>query len=88
MLGYISFDSSECLHLTVLHNKKTGMKLMMGRSMLLGREGGNNDNIESILPLPIHPFSPQPMSVKNSTHLLAPFKLDVLQKNRKQKVKL
>ena len=44
-------------------------------------EGGNNDNIESILPLPIHPFSPQPMSVKNSTHLLAPFKLDVLQKN-------
>ena len=51
-------------------------------------EGGNNDNIESILPLPIHPFSPQPMSVKNSTHLLAPFKLDVLQKNREQKVKL
>ena len=52
------------------------------------RRGGNNDNIESILPLPIHPFSPQPMSVKNSAHLLAPFKLDVLQKNREQKVKL
>ena len=82
MLGYISFDSSECLHLTVLHNKKTGMKLMVGRSML-GREGGNNDNIESILPLPIQPFSPKPMSVKNSAHLLAPFKLDVSQKNSK-----